>query len=350
MKRALDLSLFGLGLAVAVAILPGTVDAFLTLRWAILAVGVPLILILLGRDIAPFPWLVGAVVLCAAASLSWTVDAPSGFDETVHLAILAAAFWLGTSLSNATHLWNGLGVGVAVSSAIALAQWSIGWDAIPQAVEPGGLFANKNFLAEAALVALIPALFARTRLGLLIAAAALIAIALGSSKAVYAGLAVAVAFALAPRSPRLAWALIGALSLAALSAFWAFPILSATSRLDMWLPALADLRLVGHGVGAFSANWPGAEYAHSDPVQLLYEFGLLAAIPLIIFWQAMEAWSGEPEGYILVAIATVSLVSFPLHLPLTAFAAALAAGRLVGARDRLVRRRLDGRLALGTGA
>ncbi len=346
MKRALDYSLFGLGFALAVAIFPGTIDGFLTLRWAIIASAVPLLLLALGDRVAPFPWLFAAFIAAAVGSMLWAVDRAGAFDDASHVVMLGAAFWLGASLSNATHLWKGVSIGVAASAAVAMAQWGFGWTGVPSAVDPGGLFANKNILAEAGMVALLASLAMGGAVGRVLAVAALIAVLLGGSKAVFAGLAVAFAFWIAPRSQRLAWAILAALGLAAVSMFFVFPIVSATVRWEMWVPALTDLTPFGHGMGSFAAAFPQAEHAHSEPVQLAYEMGLFALIPALIFLKAMEEWSGELEGYLLVGILADGLFAFPLHLPLTAFVAAVAAGRLVGARDRLVRRRFEGGLAV----
>lgn len=349
MSRAFNATLFGLGLAGAVAVLPGTIDAFLSLRWAIVSVMIPLLLLWLGRDVAPIPRLVFAFVAFAGVSLLWTPMFGHGLDDFAHLVILAAAFWLGASLTNATPLWNGLAVGVSASAAIAVAQWGWDWYGIPQAVPPAGLFANKNFLAEAAMVSVIVSLGSRTRVGVALAAAALVAVVLGSSKAVFGALMVTLAFWLAPRRPVLGWSLMGLAAILFVAAL-ALPFGSAADRFPIWSGGVSDAALLGHGVGAFSAAFPIWENAHSEPIQLFYEFGLLAVIPAVIFAKAMEGWSGETEGYVLVAVAAVALWSFPLHLPLTALAASVAAGRLAGARDRLVRRRLDGGFALGVGA
>lgn len=349
--RALHLALFGLGFAGAVAVLPGTLDAVTTLRWAIFAVGVPLLLLLMGRSVAPIPKLVWAFVAFAALSILWAPSFASGLDDLAHVAILAAAFWLGASLTNANHLWLGVATGVAVSTAIALGQWGMGWsfESLPNAAPPSGLFANRNFLAEAAMVALIPALAIRTWPGRVLAAAALIAVMICASKAVLGALIVTGALWITPRRPAIGWSIL-AVMVALFAAALAIPIESAAVRFPIWSEAISGYAPLGHGVGSFAANFPVYEHAHSEPLQLFYEFGLFALIPALVFLKAMEGWSGETEGFVLVAVAAVGLFSFPLQMPLTGVAAALAAGRLAGARDRLVRRRLEGRLALGVGA
>lgn len=349
MQRVLPPLLFSLGLAGAVAFWPGAVDAPLTLRWAVLATMIPLCLILLGNRSAPLPWLPAAFVAGAAISLAWTPDVYSGIDDLAHLVILFAAFWLGASVRDLKPLWLGLSIGVGVSAAFVMAQWGFDSEVVSQTARPGGLFGNKNFCAEAAMVAVIACLAMKSRLRWALTAAALFVVVICSSKAVFAGLAVAASFWMLPRYTKSAFALlVGLVGLAIL--LFLVDHESVTYRLPMWQAALSDLRLLGHGIGSYAGAYPAYEHAHSEPLQYIYELGLLAILPAVIFWKALEGWRGETEGFILIAVGAVSLWSFPLHMPLTVLAAAAAAGHLAHARSVMVERRDSVRLAFGVGA
>ena len=74
-----------------------------------------------------------------------------------------------------------------------------------------------------------------------------------------------------------------------------------------------------------------------------------------IFAYAMRGENGSGnklvrERVVLGTVGALCLFSFPLHMPLTGFAAALAAGHLVGARLLVRRRELAGAGYAGAGA
>jgi len=147
-KRA-DLVLALLGFAVAAAFVPGFVDAAMGPKWAVLAVGVPISLALLEHEDLPlwsFAWLIAAAV-----PTWWAVDRLHALDELLHLVILAGAFYLGACARDLRPVWIGLGAGVALSTVIAIAQL-LGFDYLAQVAPPAGLFVNRNYLGEAAMV------------------------------------------------------------------------------------------------------------------------------------------------------------------------------------------------------
>jgi hypothetical protein len=351
----LRVGLFVLGLLASAAYLPRAIDATLALRWASLALTLPLLLLFLGDRVAPLPKLAFAALVAVVLSALWGPDLATGLDEVAHVVVIFAAFWLGASLITLVPVWAGVSLGVGVSALVALAQVAIGLDWFAQAAPPAGLFGNRNFLAEAGMISLIalasmqpPTTAWRAPRWVLIGGA-LVAIALGGSKAVYGGLAVAAAFWIAPRRPKLALATFVALGVLAV-----FMVLvgseTATIRLEMWEEAITRATLFGNGLGAWASTYPIAEHAHSEPLQAIYEFGILAILPVAVLIRAMGGWSGEPEGYVVVALVAVSLFAFPLHLPLSAFVFALAAGHLDARRRRMVERALDRGADDGVGA
>jgi hypothetical protein len=327
MMRASYLS--GFTFLVAVAFFYGGLDAQFTGRWAIMALAVPVYFILFDRSPPLLPFLAGALALSAAGvTIYWTPDRLTGGEELIHLAILFGVFLLGTVEEDLTPAWVGLGAGIAVSAAVAAAQ-VVGWNFIPQAVPPAGLFINKNLLAEAGAVALVAMI--STRMWWLAAPAAF-AVGVGQSKAVFGALVLTFAFWLGRIYPKTAGAIAWAVVVGGTWALLTFP--SGQVRLDFWQSAIMGMQLLGNGLGSFPINFPFAEFAHSELVQYVYELGILAAIPAVVLLASFcSMYDGErfyeTEGLVLVTILSIALLAFPLHMPVTAMAAALCAGSLV---------------------
>ncbi len=302
-------------------------------RWAAIAAIAPGVLLFSRDRVGGAAWAIpAALLLISGASLLWAPDALTGADDLARLAVLGVVFALGASTPDLRQVWVGLALGVSASAALAIAQ-VFGFDGVFQAVPPAGLFVNKNFLAEAGMVAIV----ASIGLGLVWAIpGAAVAAALGSSTAVVGALSVVLAIALFDRGRKvLAFSTVTAVVTVA-AALFVLGTPGAAARLDIWADALFDPRWLGHGLGAFSATLPWVGYAHSEPIQLVHELGALSAPFFAVAFFALGAKHDAPvEWHVLVALCAVSLFSFPLHLPLTAFAFALAAGRCVGARAPL---------------
>jgi hypothetical protein len=324
--------LFSLALLAAVAWLPHVIDPAMAPRWAVLAVFAPIVLLLIADRIpAPLGGAGAAVLVMIAATLQWTPAYFDGVDELTHLLILATVFCIGAAAQDLRAAWAGLALGVTVSAALAIAQVA-GYTGIEQVVVPAGLFMNKNLLAEAGLVALIPAVMSGAWL---LAIGPAIAVLLGASKAVCLALVIVLIIALWQRSPRVARAGVGLLALTALGWLALGDYSSVTNRLPHWQTALSDPVLLGHGLGAFADVHPLSQYAHSEYLQLVYEFGLLAIAPAALLAYILNGADHEAERLVVLAILVVGLFAFPLRMPLTGFAFALAAGHLAAGRAGL---------------
>lgn len=301
-------------------------------RWAVLAVGIPLCLLLQERkdtNIKRLPyWLL--LVLCAmAVPTLWAQDQFSSLDELIHFAILAGAFYLGAQERDLTPAWLGIAAGVNISAVLALWQM-LGWADIEQAIPPAGLFMNKNMFAEAGMVSLV-ALLALGKRYYLLLPGTLVATILPASRAVYGALLITLAVMWSRKRPYLSATAFLLVLVAAVTSFIFMRAESASLRLEYWAAAVSHLSWLGHGANSFSALVPSAWYAHSEPVQLAYEFGVLALPLFVLVIYALGGPHG-PERLVLFAVVAVGLLSFPLRMPLTGFAAALAAGHLVAGR------------------
>lgn len=319
-------ALAALAFFICVVYIPGAVNSATALRWALMAVGAPLILMILTNRI-PNP--LGGDGLIAVGimfiSILWCPDWMAGADQLVHLTILVSVFSLGAAVRNPLPVWKGLSVGMTISALIAIPQL-YGWQGIHQNVEPAGLFENKNMLGEAALAALIPLVF--YRIHWLWLAGPAVGVALAGSKGVYAGFIIAMAAAVWPRNRGIAAVSIAGMLLVGMLLA---NHLSFTARLELWIWSAKDMTWLGNGIASYQVNYPVTEFPHSELVQVFYEYGLLASVPVAVLIKVLRG-PHEAERAVLLAILTVGLFSFPLHLPVTGFVAAFAAGRLAAGR------------------
>lgn len=344
-----QIGVFSFGLLLALGFWPGSMDAPLTLRWSLAAVGIPLLLLSqasLKSTSGAFTGVLLASCLLPGITLFYSPERLGGLDDYFHLLILAgAAYWGSTACLGA--FWRGLAVGVGVGALIAVGQRFGGLQWFDQAAPPAGLFGNRNVLAEAGMVAFIYAACARKWF---LAGLTALAVALPLSLAAFGGLLVALAARCYPKYPTASRALLYGLVVAVVVDFavsslrpcdFGCPQVSdgITLRLLTWTSALSDSKLFGHGLGSFAYAYPNMEYAHSEPVQAVYELGIFS-LPLVLLL-GVALFFGDhdaPEYYILLVLLATSFLSFPFHMPLTALATAVSAGKLAadGLRVRVV--------------
>lgn len=334
---------------VAVAFVPGLPSASTAPRWAVLLIGIPLLLISGARILmTPAHWFGLAFVAFCGASLLWSPVPASTLGDLFHLLVLAGAFVLGAQASDREwgKVWDWLAIGVSVSAPIAIAQ-ALGWDGVETVSRPpiAGLFLSKAFLAQAGMVALIPAIY-RRRWWFVPGPLVCVVLPLARETIVVAAVVISLVL-LARVRIRTAAAAIGAL-LCAVAFFLLvidiqdfYRLESLNNRLVMWQFSLANLTPFGWGLGVYGDLLPIFEFAHNEPIHFAFELGIGSAF----LWAAVIYSLGariELERLVLVAILVMCCFTFPLHMPLTAFMAALVAGRLADHRYRGRRGEPDG--------
>lgn len=322
-SRASELYAPCIAFLVSVAFWPGISGAATSPRWAIAAVSLGY----LDWKLLPF------VAFCFFA-----VD----FDSAVHWAIVSAAFCWGLSHGIHETAVGGISrgseaiaarssipkiicaycIGIGCSGLLAACQ-EFGFDGIPQVAPPGGLFLNKNFMGEAACLALIASLQYRLWLPALICVPALI---LSTSRASW----IATILSLCCLLPR-RWAL-ALLSLAVITLFIGWQsgtnlsgLGTLEQRLWLWNGAAQNLHWFGSGPYDFSTMQYREPNLHNDWLQLIYEFGVIGLIPLIVVF--MAGGNGLP---FVVALLVIGSFGFPLQNPATAWFAAFMLGHFVG--------------------
>jgi len=288
-----------------------------------------------------YPWIVGAAVTprWAVASLSVYFMTPLAFlfcvycfavlpvDAAVKWSIVAGAFSFGTRLNN-EHIRAiilAFAAGVSISGLLAVYQWQ-GGDWVPQAVSPAGLFVNKNYLGEAAVLALVAMGMIRQKylpvssFRAWLVVGCLTAVVLSTSRASW--LALFVAGVLVTFRP---WT-----RLRTLLVFGLFGVLiivmaeygglnSMAQRLELWRSGVLEFRWFGAGAPL--------EPLHNEFLQVVYELGLGAAVPLGAGW--FVAYRNPGALPFVVAVAIIATFGFPLHMPATAWFIAVIAGHLV---------------------
>lgn len=318
---------------VATAYFPGIYGGEFVLRWAVIALGAPLVCRFDPRRIyAPILWLVALGVAWAAFEAAVSPVPLTGWGEWFCLVILVGAFIAGANLGEIDDAFAGAAIGIGISSVICIAQW-FGWNAIPQHPGPAGLFYNREILAEFAAPVVLWALLKRR--WMLVAITAAVPVLTESRVAV---LTVAVGLLFAWRTswriklPVAVFTVFVGIASVAVLGIGKFD--SAGQRLVLWGAAWLSMTFQGRGMGWFEGAHPFELYAHSDILQSIVELGvgsvlLLAVLPTIIWLRH----GTHLERTILSALCVEIAVSFPLHTPAAGFLVALVAGVLARRGD-----------------
>lgn len=324
-----------LGLAVAVAFVPGYLGATIPTQWALLSCVLPLALWRKG-PMTLIHWL-GAAFLCyAAASLYWAFVYEAGVGELWQLGIIALAFWLGSTLTSLRRLWIGLGIGMTISSAVSVAQY-LGYNPVlTYLVSDPGLFFNPMIHGEVLALVAIGLLSERL---LWLVPGLLPGLILSNSRG--ALLMLLIGFIITFIRHPLALAVLG---LSALLILLNHPQPSDYERMEFWLTGWNNITLWGHGVGSFQGlhrhGTPVIGNVHNDYIQWAFEFGIGAVLLYVIYGFCL-CQAAAREWPIFATFACMSLFSFPFYMAPLAFIGALCAGRI--ARDWSLSRRLEPR-------
>lgn len=332
---------FGLLAFIAsVAFWPGIPDMATVPRWAIIAIGLPLVSRLDIRAIdQPFRDLLLIGLAWAAVTVIWTPDHLGGALALFYLAVLALVF-IAAAEAFFDDLMFGLALGVAVSAVFVVVQLA-GWSPVTQFSAPAGLFFNRDLLAEFVAPVWVWVAMREGSRSIRIAASVVIAMILMATHCRSAGLAAALGFIYASRlsfsQKSLAVAGIAVLGVAAL-AFG--DQATAQQRIAIWWQALTHISVFGHGIGWFQVSFPLYASAHNDLLQLFAELGIGAIpwllIPVLIF---ANGRGGIVQRAVLLTICVEAAVSFPLHTPMGGFVGAAVSGCLAGNRGRVFSRR-----------
>jgi hypothetical protein len=328
--------MLALGFLTSAAYWPGILSPAMSPKWMALAVIAPALL-LWRQDKIPFTWahLFGcALIVWAALSVLWSPVSYDSLGALVLTVILpAVCFVLGSQAATLRPLFIGAALGIGISSIIAIAQ-EFGWDGLPYVEKiPTGLFLNRNYMAEAAVLVAVGLIAERQWWFVpLVLPAALLPCSRGALLAFY--VAMLVMF-----WRRVHWA-VGAL-LVAIPAFFVYGVLvhgtaSLHERWEIWSDAIDGLQWAGNGIGSFWTTnnlYHGKTpvHAHNDFIELLAELGPVGLVLVVAMaWNLLGPFNSG--RLVLLAFATEAVFGFPAHLPATLALGAICAGH--AARDR----------------
>lgn len=324
---------------------PGVAGAAEVPRWAFLAFTVPWLLReqrLTAAHVAGGLFLAWAVI-----TMAWNAAPQDGVGALLTLFVLMVCFCLGSQLSGLRQVIIGAGLGVTVSSALAIAQYSgyattqTGWHSIFTMVHGWGpaygLFVNGNYMAEAAALVLVAAV--SERIWWLIPGL-LPALVLPDARG--AMLAAAVALVVSVWRSRWIWSIIAIAGVAVTFYIAHKGLGSMTERLYFWHSTWNGITLFGHGIGSFWAVYPLfdlrpampielfnlPENAHNEFLTVAFETGIVGLVLFCAFCLTLAGPLGTAR-LVLIALFVESCFAFPIHLPVTGFLGMVAAGHAV---------------------
>ncbi len=315
--------------------IPGIPSAATVPRWALLMLVVPILWYRHPNRVTA-GHLFGACFLAwAALSLIWTFNLYDGLRNGLLFGLLALVFC--AAPLSLRRVYGAMAVALAINSAVVIAQ-TLGWEGLPQAAVPSGLFFNKNFGGE--LSAMVLAGVIGSRLWWAIPGV-LPTLVLSHARGAWLALGVA-GIVLVYQRNRAAAVALGFLVFVT---SWRLQQVNSSiqQRIDLFLDSWDGFSFWGKGLGSFYTTFPEhasrldslrfrPSTAHSDLVNLTYELGpgVLLLLGLLVY--ALRARPLRTEHYALIVFLGAGLVGFPLYLPATAFLAALVLGSLC--RDR----------------
>lgn len=319
--------MFLLGAAVSLCYVPGWTGYFIATQWAVLSIVLPFFLWRSG-PVTVFHWAGLLFIAYAAALLPYTPIFTDGVYGFWLICIMGLSFWLGSTLDSLRSLYAGLAVGAAVSSGLAVLQF-FGFTAIPYGtLSPAGLYVNS--VAQGLILSLVVVALVSERMWLW-TLPLVPGIALSGSRGAWLALAVG----LASTYVRRPWVLCAVGAAGAVYFVGSTLAPSDEQRLFIWNVARVNLTWLGWGTGSFmswllpfhgQSFFP--EYAHNDALQLAFEYGAFAVLPVGIFAFALTR-AEQRERPVIVAFVTAGCYSMPLWISVASFLGCVVAGRIV---------------------
>jgi hypothetical protein len=320
--------MFWLGLIVSLCYVPGVTGAYVATQWPVLSILLPFVLWRRG----PFTWLHAfglAFIAYAAVHLVSVPVFADGVWGLWLLCIMGLSFWLGSTSGDLRPLYRGLAVGASASSVIGVFQY-FGHPIVLRVSEhPAGLYVNS--VVQGMILALLVVALVSERMWLWVPLL-LPGLLLSNSRGAWLALAIGLLSVYVRR----AW-IFGLLGVAGLVLMLRVqPMSSDETRLIVWNAALHFLTPWGWGPGSFFSwlvpyrdTMITPEYAHNDAIQLAFEYGIAAVVPIGLFGFVL-AQTKAREWPVFVTFVALGCYSMPLWVPVASFLACVVAGRIVG--------------------
>ena len=342
---------------------PGFIESSNTPRWILLSATIPFFLLIAEIKLTKVHFIGFAWLAWAGLTALWSVSLYDSIFHLWHFVVLAMVFCVGANLSRREIKWCFLAfiVGVSINAIIALGQMQ-GWEGVIQAGTqkgyPTGTFMNKNYLAEAALMALPAAMILAKAWPIPFIVAALVA---AFSRGAFVAGGLLFTSWMWERYRKTAIVLttgilvVPILYFGNLSHDGSFMNTSTGARVSFWANSVAMVvdKPWGQGLGAYMATYPKyhnaiiptttsayrinmrPRTAHNDFITIAAETGIPGAFLLTWFFitvlRSPRATDEQKTAfYTILAFLLLGMFNFPLYLPTSAFLAVLSAGYLAG--------------------
>mgnify|MGYP001598570631 CR=1 FL=1 len=346
-----------LGFLIVVAYIPGWTGAAIPSSYFALMIILPILLWLRDIEITSNHLFGGLFVLYAGISVLWSISVSIGFFAFLHqVLVLGLVFCLGSTLlyDDLKRVIIGLAAGLSISAILAIQQWisfKFGYVNFVFANHTviAGLFVNSNVLCEISAIMLIALLVFKLYWWIPIALPGILFV---HSRAAILGLLICALIYIAKISKLGVFILICLAGLIGFVTYGYFNSASIYERIDLWTDTLRGLTVFGSGAGSYELRFPmhalaidtsiaRPRYAHNDFLHLIYEYGIAVCLLIPIILNVLKV--NKDEKYIFICFGTISLFSFPLFSPVSAFVGILVAGYLTryyapGWNIRVVRR------------
>lgn len=334
MKRvgALNIILCSYSFLLSIFYVPFFFSGATNTRWAFLAVTTPILILILERQSFTLLHLIGlSFCIFSLFSLLWTFNFYDSIDNLINLFIIAQIFVLGNRLNDLKPIFLGLGFGIAISSFYT---FILNYE--------GGLFINRNILADAAILTIVGLII--YKLWWLIPLALPSALT-GSRAVIIAALASLAAFVWNKNKFAKYGILILIIFVVVASIIFDYRIGSIIQRLELWKDIVNGFSLLGNGYGSLYSAYPyfseaidtlkeRPRYAHNDLIQIVFELGICGYILAILFISILLRININ-EKYIIFTFIILSLFSFPFHMPVSAFIFSIVAGYMSRNRNSI---------------
>lgn len=337
------LGAIALGFGVSVAYIPGWTGASISTGYLFLMFVLPMVLLFIEIPVTRFHLIGSLFLLYVCVSLSWSLNFHIAFFILLQVLLAGIVFCLGSAIKDLKAIFVGLGLGLGVSAVISILQYfSLDQDLIYTSGRySAGLFVNPNVLCEFSAIMLVSFIVFKLWWWIPVALPGLIII---HSRAALLSLFVCLLIWLW-RFKLISVMIIlsGFAFIGFTSNYLNFKSTSIIERFDMWMDTIRGLSFFGHGVGSFELMFPKyavnidiaqhtLRHAHNDWLQLVFEFGIMALVPVVLFFQILRI-KNDNQKYILYSIGIISLFSYPLHVPAIMFIGFLVAGNLTRMDD-----------------
>lgn len=324
--------LFLLGFGVITVYIPGILGASISTGWLFLFIVAPILLLYCEIKLG-----FGFIFICyAALSLIWTEILNIAWFSLLKLIMLGCVFWIGQNIKDLTPIFKGLALGLGVSVLVTVAN-KLGFitDVYSLNSMAAGLFVNPNIYSEISAILFISLLIFKLWWWIPITLPGLILV---QSRTAFVGLGAGLFILLWGYNK--SYAIASTLVLFIIAAILykgGFALPSIHERFDMWADTIQGIKILGNGVGSYEPLFPyyathidtelaRPKYAHNDLLNIIFEFGIGSVLFLMVIFNVFK--TKRLELVILITIFVISLFTYAIYVPVTAFIAFLVAGNI----------------------